>query len=59
MDQDPAYRPKVFHTDGEKIGQEQNFPSPNNINRKLRSLVSVQRVGLFPPQDPNTNTWKK
>ncbi|CAN6617628.1 hypothetical protein TRVA0_007S00584 [Trichomonascus vanleenenianus] len=51
MDQNPAYRPKVFHSEGDNIGQEQEFPPPNNMNRKLRSLVSVQRIGLFPPQD--------
>jgi hypothetical protein len=42
---DPAYRPKVYYSEGEKIGQEEGFPPPNNINRKLRSIVSVQRVG--------------
>lgn len=50
MDQNPAYRPRVFYSEGDKVGQEQDFPAPNNINRKLRSIVSVQRVGLFPPQ---------
>lgn len=56
---DPAYRPKVFHSDGPKLGQEQEFPGPNNINRKLRSLVSVQRVGLFPPQESRPHGWQQ
>lgn len=47
---DCAYRPLIFHSDGEFVGQYQEFPPPNNINRKLRSIANIERIGLFSPQ---------
>lgn len=32
------------------MGQFQDFPPPNNINRKLRSIANIERIGLFSPQ---------
>ncbi|KAK9448816.1 RNA recognition motif 2-domain-containing protein [Limtongia smithiae] len=45
MDQDEAYRPKIFFSDGPLKGQEEDFPPPNNLNRKLRSIASIQQIG--------------
>ncbi|KAK9244251.1 RNA recognition motif 2-domain-containing protein [Lipomyces tetrasporus] len=45
MDQDSAYRPKIYYSDGPSKGQEEEFPPPNNMNRKLRSLASIQQIG--------------
>lgn len=47
---DPAYRPLIFFSDSELIGQYQEFPPPNNMNRKLRSIANIERIGLFSPQ---------
>lgn len=44
---DPAYRPLVFHSDGEKVGKIQEFPGPNNMNRKMRSIANIQRIGKY------------
>jgi len=30
MDEDPTYRPKIFHSSGSLKGQEQEFPPPTN-----------------------------
>ncbi|KAG5438712.1 hypothetical protein PCANB_002432 [Pneumocystis canis] len=49
MDEDPSYRPKIFISHGPATGEEQEFPAPNNPRRKLRSIVSAQQFGLFPP----------
>lgn len=49
MDEDPSYRPKIFISHGPATGEEQEFPAPNNPRRKLRSIVSAQQIGLFPP----------
>lgn len=43
--QDPAYRPLVFYSEGPKVGQVQEFPAPNNMNQKMRSVANIQRVG--------------
>ncbi|KAK9475014.1 RNA recognition motif 2-domain-containing protein [Dipodascopsis tothii] len=58
MDQEPAYRPKIFYSDGPSKGEEEEFPPPNNLNRKLRSLASIQQNGLFPPGS-NSSTWRR
>ncbi|KAK9453693.1 RNA recognition motif 2-domain-containing protein [Dipodascopsis uninucleata] len=47
MDQDAAYRPKIYYSDGPLKGQEEEFPPPNNMNRKLRSLASIQQIGMM------------
>jgi hypothetical protein len=44
-DLDAAYRPKIYYSDGPLKGQEEDFPPPNNMNRKLRSLASIQQIG--------------
>ncbi|EEB05147.2 RNA-binding protein [Schizosaccharomyces japonicus yFS275] len=49
MDENPAYRPKIFVSHGPNRGQEEPFPAPNNARRKLRSIASAQQIGLFPP----------
>ena len=48
MDEDPSYRPKIFHSSGPLMGQEQEFPEPNNTRRKLRSIACARQIGLFP-----------
>jgi len=30
------------------MGQEQEFPEPNNTRRKLRSIACARQIGLFP-----------
>ncbi|KAL2312938.1 Meiosis protein mei2 [Schizosaccharomyces pombe] len=49
MDENPAYRPKIFVSHGPNRGMEEPFPAPNNARRKLRSIASAQQIGLFPP----------
>lgn len=41
----------LFHSDGDSIGQSQEFPPPNNMNRKMRSIANIERIGLFAPQE--------
>jgi len=48
MDEDPSYRPKIFHSSGPLMGQEQEFPEPNNTRRKLRSIACARQIGLLP-----------
>ncbi|CAG8484622.1 10034_t:CDS:10 [Ambispora leptoticha] len=40
MDELPEYRPKVFYSSGILRGQEQPFPSPNDPQKKKRSLAA-------------------
>lgn len=62
MDEDPSYRPKIFHSSGPLMGQEQEsfsplfsigksdrgrFPEPNNTRRKLRSIACARQIGLY------------
>ena len=59
MDEDPSYRPKIFHSTGPLMGQEQeylshqksdfSFPEPNNARRKLRSIACARQIGLTSP----------
>ncbi|KAK9463354.1 RNA recognition motif 2-domain-containing protein [Lipomyces oligophaga] len=58
MDQDEAYRPKIYYSDGPRKGEEEEFPPPNNLNRKLRSIASIQQIGLFPPGS-NGGSWRR
>ncbi|KAK9468962.1 RNA recognition motif 2-domain-containing protein [Lipomyces arxii] len=68
-----AYRPKIYHSDGPRKGEPEEFPQPNNMNRKLRSLASIQQIGelrlfevdafaelagLFPPGS-NSSNWRR
>jgi hypothetical protein len=58
MDEDPSYRPKIFHSTGPLMGQEQeylsyeksdfSFPEPNNARRKLRSIACARQIGSAP-----------
>jgi hypothetical protein len=62
MDEDPSYRPKIFHSNGPLMGQEQEsstpfplagvsddrFPEPNNARRKLRSIACARQIGFYP-----------
>ena len=62
MDEDPSYRPKIFHSTGPLMGQEQeysslensnfSFPEPNNARRKLRSIACARQIGSTPPSIP-------
>lgn len=56
MDEDPSYRPKIFHSSGVLMGQEQEFPEPNNTRRKLRSIACARQIGKssIPPTNPST-----
>lgn len=49
MDEDPSYRPKIFHSNGPLVGQEQEFPEPNNTRRKLRSIACARQIGSSLP----------
>jgi len=50
MDENPAFRPKIFHTENDLRGVEMEFPKPNNLNRKLRSITAAHQMGLFKPK---------
>lgn len=62
MDEDPSYRPKIFHSSGPLMGQEQeyrsheksdfSFPEPNNARRKLRSIACARQIGSTPSSIP-------
>lgn len=56
MDEDPSYRPKIFHSNGALMGQEQEFPEPNNTRRKLRSIACARQIGSFPHNLPSLNS---
>lgn len=39
MYEDPAYRPKLFYTDGENMGQEEKFPvNAPGVRHSSRSM---------------------
>ncbi|KAI5854811.1 RNA recognition motif 2-domain-containing protein [Tricharina praecox] len=61
MDQDPAYRPKLFHSAGPMAGQEMTFPPANNILKKCRSVSAAQQIGLFAPklQPGSKGIWRR
>jgi len=53
----PGYRPKLWYSDesddipeGLSVGDERDFPSPDNWSKLSRSLDNAQAVGLFPPR---------
>jgi hypothetical protein len=50
MDEDPSYRPKIFHSSGPLMGQEEEFPEPNNARRKLRSIACARQIGITHPK---------
>ena len=65
MDEDPSYRPKIFHSNGPLVGREQEFtppqkkhrfdnrfPEPNNARRKLRSIACARQIGSHPLSHP-------
>ncbi|KAF4450601.1 hypothetical protein F53441_6262 [Fusarium austroafricanum] len=47
------YRPKLFHTihgdDPTVVGQEEEFPGPDNQSKMKRSVENAEHVGLFTP----------
>ena len=72
MDEDPSYRPKIFHSTGSLMGQEQEyfspeksdfrFPEPNNARRKLRSIACARQIGYNSPHlltKGNTDLWNR
>ncbi|KAI5790834.1 hypothetical protein FPQ18DRAFT_260158 [Pyronema domesticum] len=61
MDQDPAYRPKLFHSSGPLAGTEMEFPPANNILKKCRSISAAQQIGLFAPKlsAASKGVWRK
>ncbi|CAZ81446.1 unnamed protein product [Tuber melanosporum] len=58
MDQDPSYRPKLFHSSGPLVGTELEFPASNNILKKCRSVSAAQQIGLFAPK-MSKGVWRK
>ncbi|EPS45687.1 hypothetical protein H072_325 [Dactylellina haptotyla CBS 200.50] len=50
MDQPPDFRPLVFFPCGENAGLPMDFPSPNNLPRKLRSVTAAENSGLYNPR---------
>ncbi|KAA8911095.1 RNA recognition motif 2-domain-containing protein [Sphaerosporella brunnea] len=61
MDQDPAYRPKLFYSSGPLSGTEMDFPPANNILKKCRSISAAQQIGLFAPKlsAASKGVWRK
>ncbi|KAF8249440.1 hypothetical protein K440DRAFT_660214 [Wilcoxina mikolae CBS 423.85] len=61
MDQDPAYRPKLFYSSGPLAGTEMEFPAANNILKKCRSISAAQQIGLFAPKlsAASKGIWRK
>ncbi|KAK6521575.1 hypothetical protein TWF506_001788 [Arthrobotrys conoides] len=53
MDQPFEFRPRAFHTVGEHFGLDMEFPPPNNLNRKLRSVTAAEHSGLYNPRYRN------
>ncbi|KAJ9664993.1 hypothetical protein H2201_004857 [Coniosporium apollinis] len=54
----PMYRPMLVYTKydalgDEMISKEEPFPPPDNIVKVMRSMDSIQQVGLFPPNEGN------
>ncbi|KAJ6264810.1 hypothetical protein Dda_0962 [Drechslerella dactyloides] len=47
MDQVRSCRPLAFHSDGPDIGLEMEFPAPDNLGQKLRSVTSAAANGLY------------
>ncbi|RVD88114.1 uncharacterized protein DFL_002310 [Arthrobotrys flagrans] len=47
MDQPFEFRPRAFHSTGENFGLDMEFPPPNNLNRKLRSVTAAEHSGLY------------
>jgi len=50
MDENPCFRPTVYHSEMDRRGEEMEFPLPNNLNRKLRSITAAHQIGLFKPK---------
>ncbi|KAK6362056.1 hypothetical protein TWF730_005755 [Orbilia blumenaviensis] len=53
MDQPFEFRPRAFHSIGENFGLDMEFPPPNNLNRKLRSVTAAEHSGLYNPRHRN------
>lgn len=56
MLENPNYRPKLFYTsetasDPSKIGEEREFPPPNNMAKQQRSIQNAGEVGLYTPSN--------
>ena len=56
MDQEPAYRPKLFYSRGSNQGEEEAFPVCNDLKKKARSALDAQTTGLFPPVGSLSNS---
>ncbi|KAK6541625.1 hypothetical protein TWF694_007425 [Orbilia ellipsospora] len=50
MDQKYEFRPRAFHTTGELVGLDMEFPPPNNWAKKLRSVTAAEHSGLYNPR---------
>ncbi|KAK6534720.1 hypothetical protein TWF281_006022 [Arthrobotrys megalospora] len=53
MDQPFEFRPRAFHSSGDNFGLDMDFPPPNNLNRKLRSVTAAEHSGLYNPRHRN------
>ncbi|KAK6350704.1 hypothetical protein TWF718_003890 [Orbilia javanica] len=53
MDQPFEFRPRAFHSAGENFGLDMEFPPPNNLSRKLRSVTAAEHSGLYNPRYRN------
>jgi len=47
MDEDPSYRPKIFHSSGPLMGQEQEFGSPQNPHFLVLNIHLVVLSSFF------------
>ncbi|KAI9672434.1 MAG: hypothetical protein M1829_004513 [Trizodia sp. TS-e1964] len=48
--ENPSFRPKIFYTEGPLTGQEEEFPSPDNLSKMRRSIANAEHVGLYAPR---------
>ena len=49
MDEDPSYRPKIFHSSGPLVGQEQEFPLKLKVTLTIVFLNPIMRGGNYVP----------
>lgn len=57
-----GYRPKLFYTfdsltlpEGKSVGDECEFPLPDNLSKLARSLDNAAVIGLYPPRGSQTD----
>ncbi|KAK3676324.1 hypothetical protein LTR78_003598 [Recurvomyces mirabilis] len=54
MLENPEYRPKLYYTsetapEPSKVGEQREFPGPNNVAKQQRSIQNASEMGLYTP----------